>query len=511
VIVLWSLPYKSFELDRFFVPKELVLHLVAGVAALLLLVRSPRLSLNRIDTLLGAFVALSAVSAVFATNGWLAMRAVGVSLSSLVVFLVARSLAERGHARAILGAMAGAVVAGALTGLLQAYGIEGEWMSLSRAPGGTFGNRNFMAHLAAIGTPTLVLLTLTARSPRQFNLGLTGIGLVAAALVLSRTRAAWLALMVCSVVALAMLFVVRGLWRDARVVRRTATMAVAIGIGALAALALPNELDWRSDSPYLDSVKGVVNFREGSGAGRLVQYRRSAVMTLSHPVLGVGPGNWSVRYPEYAARNDPSLSQQDGMTSNPWPSSDWVAWLSERGPLAVGILLLAFLGAFLAAAGSGAHAEDSETKLRALALGATIAVACVVAAFDAVMLLAVPALFVWALLGALLPPMREKRRFEGSQSRLVVVAAGVLCLAAATRSGLQAAAMGTFDGSSRNAAWERAASLDPGSYRIRIRLAAAYARRRDCTHVREHAGAARELFPTAGEPKRLLRGCGVRK
>ena len=37
---------------------------------------------------------------------------------------------------------------------------------------------------------------------------------------------------------------------------------------AAAALLLPNTLDGRSDSPYLDSARDLVTYREGSGRGR---------------------------------------------------------------------------------------------------------------------------------------------------------------------------------------------------------------------------------------------------
>ena len=57
-------------------------------------------------------------------------------------------------------------------------------------------------------------------------------------------------------------------------------------------------------------------------------------MAAAHPLLGVGTGNWSVRYPRYAPASDPSMTDV-GLTANPWPSSDWVAVLSERGPAAL--------------------------------------------------------------------------------------------------------------------------------------------------------------------------------
>jgi O-antigen ligase len=510
-VVLWTLPYKAFELDRFFVPKELVLHASAGLCTLLLLARRGPLALNRLDLLLGTAFGVSAISALFATNHWLAARALGVTLSGLLVFIGARLLSERGYARRLLTGVSAAVVIGALTGLLQAYGLEGAWMSLSRAPGGTFGNRNFLAHLSAIGLPAMVWLALMARTRRRSTIGLIGILLTIVALVLSRSRAAWLALMVAGALTFVLsITIARGVWRDRRLVTRLLALVLVGVVGTGAALLVPNTLDWNSDSPYLDSMRGVVNYRDGSGHGRLVQYRNSLRLALRRPLLGVGPGNWAVRYPEVAANDDPSMSSRDGMTSNPWPSSDWVAWISERGVLALAPLLLALAGASLAAAGLAARATDTDERVRAMALFATVAATVVVAAFDAVTLLAVPAFFAWVLIGALLPPMREKRRLQGGRRAMWMAGAVLLAFAAFAYSAAQARAMAVYSSSTRTAALREAVRLDPGSYRIRLRLAERRAQAGDCDEVREHAGAARRLFPSAGAPRRLLRSCGVR-
>ena len=64
---------------------------------------------------------------------------------------------------------------GGVTGLAQAYGVVNTSLaSLTRAPGGTFGNRNFMAHLSAIGTPIILLCALEARRSWGFVLGTIG-------------------------------------------------------------------------------------------------------------------------------------------------------------------------------------------------------------------------------------------------------------------------------------------------------------------------------------------------
>ena len=75
-IVLAAIPAPLFDLDRYQVPKELVLHVAAFGAAALAMRRVRRIPIALVDLLLLAFAALSAVSAALAPNGWLAFRAI---------------------------------------------------------------------------------------------------------------------------------------------------------------------------------------------------------------------------------------------------------------------------------------------------------------------------------------------------------------------------------------------------------------------------------------------------
>jgi hypothetical protein len=134
----------------------------------------------------------------------------------------------------------------------------------------------------------------------------------------------------------------------------------------------------------------------------------------------------------------------------------------------------------------------------------------VVGMFDAVLLLATPTLFAWTLFGALAPDTTERWSWTPSarQRRLLIGGAVTAGLVIATPTATRIAAMSVFDEAASMRSLERAAQLDPGSYRIRIRLAEAYARRGNCTKVRAYAGAASDLLPNAPAPKRLLRRCG---
>ena len=510
LVVLAALPYPFFQLDRYTFVKESVL-LAAALTAVLLCIGSARkLTVFMVDALVAGFLALSLVSALFADNGWLAARALGVSLAGAGVFWVARTVARAGHGPRLLAALAAAVVVGAVTGLIQAYGlITTDLASLTRAPGGTFGNRNFMAHLVTIGLPVLVLVTVEARRRRDFALGAAGVALAAAALVLSRSRAAWLGAAACGIfLAVEGLWVGR-LWADQRLRRRVISLAgLAVG-GLLLALALPNRLNWRSDSPYLDSLTGVANYKEGSGRGRLIQYGNTLEMAKDHPGLGVGPGNWPVHYPKYMSPGDPSFDADDVIPTNPWPSSDWVATLAERG-LPAALLLLSVGGSIAL----GAWVRVRSLARRTPALGdltivATIIAIVVVGAFDAVLLLPTPSYFAWTVIGALASTARPIHEValspRGRRKLMVAVAAvgGVLLI----HSCAQVAAMAVSDGGSREAL-QLAAKVDPGSYRIHMRLAQQWRAARRCDRARPHAQRAGELFPNHPAPRVVLRACG---
>ncbi|HJT15988.1 MAG TPA: O-antigen ligase family protein [Thermoanaerobaculia bacterium] len=431
-----------FDLDRFLVPKELVLHATALVAALLGFGALRRLTFTRGDWLLALYLLLSAISAALATNRWLGFRAFALSASAVLIFWTARVL---GDVR-LINALALAVVIASIASLAETYGLRLIFFASTRVPGGTLGNRNFVAHLAAIGLP---LLFSVAVRGGKFLMPSIGVAIVTASLVLTRSRAAWIA----AVVMLVVYVIFSRAWA-----RIALVLAFAVA-GAVAALVIPNTLQWRSGNPYMRSVTDIANYEQGSGRGRLVQYGRSLAMAAHHPLFGVGPGNWPVVYPHFAQRNDPSVDGSDNMTFNPWPSSDWIAFVSERGAVAAVVLAIALI--VLA------------WKSRDAAAMAIVAAALVAGLFDAVLLLPVPAFILFAALGAWSGDLQASdggRKPAAPLLLILIAAAGVY------RSGAEVVAMSLYDEP------RVAAKIDPGNYRIQRRV---------------HARAARALFPYA--------------
>jgi O-antigen ligase len=530
-IVLAGVDSAVFDLERHAVPKTFVLHLTAALCLPWLLPRWQRVAPGVLELLLGLFLLWSGVSALLAENRWLALQSVGITFSACVLFLVARRVATSNGARRLaLSGIGAAATLGAALGVLQAYGVEIHWLAEDRAPGGTFGNRNFLAHLVTIASPLLLLGALRARRTLLALLPVAALALVAAAVILTRSRAGWLA-MAMSMLVMGVVTAVASR-RTPRLVsgRRLVVLTGVLGCSALLAIALPNRLVWTSDSPYTETLTRIADFASGSGRGRIIQWQNSLALVPENPLLGVGPGNWFVHYPRVTRPGDPSFAGADPIPTNPWPSSDWVAMLVERGVPGAALLLLAGLAAAAIAvrralsigdrhlprqiehptafdplAGSD---ERSPKVARAIACLGMLTAALVAGLFDAVLLLPAPAFFLWTAAGLLLPttgPVLKRALTPGARRRASLLVVGATMLVTAVAAGQLIALVVAGDRPTRDRL-ELAVRFDPGSHRLHLLLA----RRGPCNARLPHARAAAVLMPYHASPRQALAACGVR-
>jgi hypothetical protein len=194
------------------------------------------------------------------------------------------------------------------------------------------------------------------------------------------------------------------------------------------------------------------------------------------------------------------------MTANPWPSSDWMALVSERGFLALALVLLIGLGSALRAARQLFRAEEMHERLGGLTVIATLAGIATVGAFDAVLLLPWPIFFVAVALGALWTndATEQPERLSWRRGTMLLLVTLVACSGVVRSSG-QLAAMTIYDADNRQGALVWAARFDPGSYRVHLRLAQGYRRNREARCY--HAQAAHDLFPLAEAAQQLARRC----
>ena len=95
------------------------------------------------------------------------------------------------------------------------------------------------------------------------------------------------------------LFASRRYWTGHNVGGRVARLALVAVVGACAAIALPNRLNWHSDSPYLDSARGMVDYKTGSlslqGGVRHLTIRQTATRELVANTTNLSATNPALR------------------------------------------------------------------------------------------------------------------------------------------------------------------------------------------------------------------------
>jgi hypothetical protein len=506
--VVVALPIAPTDLDRHQLPKETVVHLATWLAVLLAKPLPSRELRPALRWSLALLLIVAIASAAVASNGWLAFRSTALMITAAAAFVTAAHVSALGAGDIILGWCAAAGVIGAGTGLAQAYGLDSPLFATTRLPGGTFGNRNFMAHFAALTLPLLLMAVMGSKRRLLAVIPAIGSAVLIAAIVLSRSRAAWIGAGI-GTATFGMAFI---LARRRNAIPDPGGRPALASIAAIAAIAcaivIPNRLAWKSGSPYSDTLIGIANHDEGSGRGRILQYRNTVRLAMEHPILGVGPGNWSIRYADVAPSSDPSWVYGDVVPLNPWPSSDWMALLSELGPIAVVLALL--FGAALGWRALRAARSSGDRIFAGGALLALLLTTLVTGSFDAVLLLPAPLLLV-AISSAALLRRAEEASASAEQPTAIAPPRWILILplvlGICTLRSVQQTVAYVVAGSGRSLnrlSW--AARIDPGSYPLRIALA----QRLPCSEARTSIVAAVELAPTWPAPIAAERRCGLR-
>lgn len=501
-VIVW-IPGSASDPERFAVPKEAVLHLSVVLAICGGAARGIPLEYDRTDVLVFLFVVFGWLS-VFAVaqNPWAASRGAAISTSGALVFYLTRRVYP--PATAIVSLAIAVVGMGvAIWILAEAYRLIPPISLPARAPGGPFGNRSRAAHLLAIILPVALACASTGYSSRLRSALITsGTVAIAAALVITRSRAAWIA----AVVGLTILLLMQLRRRSGFLSVGTLIGYGALTIGCVFALLLPPPLNWRSQSPYRDTVYRLLDVKSGSGRVRLRQNATTFEMVKDNLMLGVGPGNWQVTYGRYAQPGDPSYEPWRPIPTNRLPHGDWLGILAERG--AVAFCLLLAIGGIIIRRGWSAASKAGEGRPVAAAGLSALGAVLIAGAGDPVLLTA-PGVYLVSLITAVTLPRATQRRVSGEAMRAIVVAAGLfaagLTLAYSVRQTWATVLLRTS--SPTIPVLARAARSDPGDYLSRVHLAHFWSLKGRCDFALWYSREASELFPTAMTPRLIAARC----
>ena len=415
------LPFSRAAFDPTLLRDRLVVVLVwIGVAVGVSTLRRPIAMRLRISV---ALVVLSALLAVArsADPPELALRSAVDRIGPVLLVPLLASLDPAVGGRAIGGFafVASLIVAGAIG---NAFGIDPTGLGLGSTRdgrvAGALGHPGLLGSFLLVAIPVLVLRSIEAiRRSRRIAWGLVA-GLAGVALVLSRSRSAWLAA--------ALVFPAVVLLAVPR--RRWLPWLPAIGVAVALAVSL------LSEGPIASRLASTSK-SDPTVASRLEMWRASLSIAAESPILGGGTGAFARRFPALRSPDYPVV-QPNRNVFDELPHSEYLTLLAEEGILGLAATLL-LVGLVLVPA---LRSIARERRPEATALVASAAAFLVDQASSVSSRSPAVALFFWGSLGLLAgrevesPPATGERR--GALLRPIAAAFATAVALFAATSGL---------------------------------------------------------------------------
>ncbi len=298
VPLVYGTAYRDYTL-----PPKLMLLQVGTLAGLVLActaIKRARPPARTELPVIAAFIALSAASAIWATDPVPAVLVVAKLLTGFCLLLLVHaypvsSLPTIARALTIAG------VGIAALGILQHLGYRPLDAPSAGLPSATLGFRNIAA-MVAIQTLPFACFLIADTERRTSRYAAVGAGLIAGFIILTRTRGAWLGSLVGLFIVLTLLLITRRdllghLWT-----RMTSLVYACLIAAAIASLPSglgktgPQSIDEKK-SRVTDALTSVLD--KGGDRGRITVWQNTLGMILDRPVAGVGAGNWAIAYPPY--------------------------------------------------------------------------------------------------------------------------------------------------------------------------------------------------------------------
>lgn len=315
----------------------------------------------------GALIATAALSTTQSVNTTESLLQLAHYVPLLLIPLIVTSTLEPGSvARTLVGWVgAGAIIS--VIGISQYFGLAFEALPSSANPSATFYHRNAAAEylIGIIPFGWYLAQRASARWPRTFYIAITALCTIY--LVFTRCRGAWIGLSIAALI----------VWIAARrspsrsLLKGNRQILGVLAAAALLAFFLPDRIttpgaqhfDEKKDS----ALSALTSIADGSGhRGRFNLWSHTLRMSLDHPLLGVGLGNWEFIYPDYA-RGD----QMNVNASPRRPHNDLLWILSETG--IAGLAAFAVLVLLAVRSGLNALARGDRRALAAACLVVVLA------------------------------------------------------------------------------------------------------------------------------------------
>jgi len=336
------------------------------------------------------FLGVVVLSCVLSPNKAFSMQeTLRIASGVLLYFVVAHHFRRSEHLSKLLDTVLFVGIAASLLGF-----VELSMGNMQRAAGG-FGNPQLLGSFLMILLPVVTVVAITEKKPGRQLAAQVAAVLMAAGLLLSQTRSAWIGTAVGLVVlsALALSAALRGR-KNGIAVRKhelvlPAMLIVAVGLFLLL---------WPQTNAFMDRATTFSNVAgQGSWQARQQIWQDAMQAAKAHPLTGVGVGLFPVSNLGNSALR-PTLSND--------PHSLWLRTLAELG--VPGLLLMVAVPLVFLFAGIRRVGQMDPGLRRNLLIGAIAAVAafCVDAISNPAWGFAQTSMFFWLVLGLGVGAMR---------------------------------------------------------------------------------------------------------
>lgn len=339
-VLLLPLAHTWDTYDGYVLPKLLLARAVVVVLALLLglrMVIGGRLAIRRtpLDWPLAAFVASAALSTAFAFNLNVAVFGTYARYDGLLTtltyaalfWLAVQVMDTREEARTVLRWLLAGGYLAALVAIVQ-VAHDSLTQGMFVAAYGTLGQKNVLGGFLAMLLPIAAFELAQARSWTATILSANAFAAIAVALVLTFSRSAWIAAAVAAAI------VAVAIARSDRV--RVSLMRVGAGV-MIACIATALVLGAITQAEGLTSLRSDI----AAAGDRPVVWMDSLKVIASRPLLGYGPDNFGLVFPNF----------QSERLQQPWDKAhaetlQIAATQGVVGLAAYGAIIVAFLIAF---------------------------------------------------------------------------------------------------------------------------------------------------------------------
>ncbi|MBN2412410.1 O-antigen ligase family protein [candidate division KSB1 bacterium] len=221
----------------------------------------------------------------------------------------------------------------AAIGTLQFFGLAFRNLPGYYYPYATLANKNMLATALLMLIPFAIAGLLFNKGKFRFFATLSFF-IMLFCLILTRTRAAWLGLIFASVAALVLVLHLNGVEKLSNQINKNRLGVVILTVLLFITLsagqfALKYDPHLQGTEPTIAGrVLSVMDKDSGSIKIRLQLWGKTLAMIRDFPLLGVGPGNWKIAFPDYGLEG---TKAETGFIHVQRPHNDYLWILAETG------------------------------------------------------------------------------------------------------------------------------------------------------------------------------------